>query len=141
MTPGPSPTAGYVLDTWAVMAYFEDEPAAMAVEALLTSASDDGLPLLMTVVNVAEVWYTMARQISSEAADQGLDELRDLGVKFVPANLDLALQAAHLKSRYKMSLADCFAAALGQLRRSPVVTGDLEFRPVADQVEIRWLAS
>jgi predicted nucleic acid-binding protein len=139
MTPQKSSTAGYVLDTWPVMAYFGDEPSAQAIGDLLTRAAADDIPVLMTVVNVCEVWYTIARQLSSRAANQGLDDLRNLGVQFVPVELGLALQAASLKSKYKMSLADCLAAALAQKTGAELITGDPEFKQAAAELRIVWL--
>jgi predicted nucleic acid-binding protein len=134
-----SPLArAYVLDTWPIMAYFENEPAAEMVEQLLANAHAEGIALLMTVVNMAEVWTTMARQWSPHDADQSLSELRELGIQFIPANEELALQAARLKAKYKISLADCFAAALAQQRTGEVVTGDQEFKQAEPAVRIFW---
>jgi len=44
-----------------------------------------------------------------------------------------------LKSRYPVSLADCFAVALAQSLECPVVTGDPEFRKLEDIVKVEWL--
>jgi predicted nucleic acid-binding protein len=131
--------AAYVLDTWPIMAYFEDEPPAEAIEQLLANAHEKNIQLLMTVVNVAEVWYIEARQTSTQNADQRLAELRDLGIQFVPASEELALRAARLKARLKMSLADCFAAALAQQSTAELVTGDQEFRQAEPGVRILWV--
>ena len=134
-----SPLArAYVLDTWPIMAYFENEPAAEMVEQLLANAHAEGIPLLMTVVNMAEVWYTMARQWSPHDADQSLSELRELGIQYILANEELAVQAARLKANYKMSLADCFAAALAQQESAQLVTGDQEFKQAEPGVRIFW---
>jgi predicted nucleic acid-binding protein len=62
-----------------------------------------------------------------------------LPIHLVPADLELAKQAAELKAVKKMSYADCFAAALAKHRRVELVTGDKEFRQVADEVKICWL--
>ena len=40
---------------------------------------------------------------------------------------------------YKLSYADCFAAALAKERKSEFVTGDKEFKQVDGEVGIRWL--
>jgi predicted nucleic acid-binding protein len=49
--------------------------------------------------------------------------------------------AARLKARGNISYSDCFAAALGQLKQSTVITGDPEFKRVENQVKVRWLSS
>jgi predicted nucleic acid-binding protein len=38
-----------------------------------------------------------------------------------------------------MSYADCFAAALAKDRKSDLVTGDMEFKQVEEEISIRWL--
>ncbi len=57
----------------------------------------------------------------------------------VPANDDI-WNAATLKSRFPISYADAFAAALAQKYNCPLVTGDPEFRRV-HQLEIDWIGS
>ena len=48
--------------------------------------------------------------------------------------------AATLKSRFPITYADAFAAALAQKYNCPLVTGDVELRRV-DQLEIDWMGS
>ena len=51
----------------------------------------------------------------------------------------LADTAADFKARYKMSLADAFAAALAKEKKAELVTGDPEFGPLDQEIEIHWL--
>jgi ribonuclease VapC len=130
----------YVLDSWSVMAFLEDEPAGEAVGNLLADAHEHGIPLLMTTVNAGEVWYILAREISEAAADQSIKDVRELGIGFYDADWKLANQAARFKAVKKMSFADCFAAALAvQQKGSMLVTGDKEFKQVEESVKIHWL--
>ncbi|MBZ0169935.1 PilT-like protein [Candidatus Methylomirabilis lanthanidiphila] len=62
-----------------------------------------------------------------------------LPIQIVPADLELARQAAAFKSGKKMSYADCFAAALAKLRKAELVTGDKEFRQVEGELKILWI--
>lgn len=128
-----------VLDSWAVIAYLEDEPAAEKVADLMADAHEQGVPLLMTVVNAGEVWYIIARQTSDADADRSIKQLRDLGIEFVDADWNLAHDAGYFKSRNKMSFADAFAAALAKQRKANLITGDFEFKQVADEIMIHWL--
>ena len=57
-----------VLDSWALIAFFEDEPAADAVEELLARAAQDKQKLLMSVVNWGEVYYNTMREVSQPRA-------------------------------------------------------------------------
>ena len=54
--------------------------------------------------------------------------------------MELAKKAAHLKASRGMSYADCFAAALARFRNAELVTGDKEFKQVAGDVKILWIA-
>jgi len=128
-----------VFESWAVIAYLEDEPAAEHIADVIADAHDDGIPLFMCVVNVGEVWYIIAREASVSDADRSIKELRQLGIEFVDADWTLAHEAGGFKSKYKMSYADCFAAALSKHKRALLLTGDPEFKQVETQISIDWL--
>lgn len=128
-----------VLDSWAVLSYFEDEPAGREVARILAMMHAEGIPVSMSVINVGEVWYILAREVSEEEADQSVLELRQLGVEFVEADWKLVREAASFKSKGRMSYADCFAAALAKMTSAELVTGDPEFRQVEPLVKIHWL--
>ncbi len=128
-----------VFDSWAVIAYLEGEPAAERVANHIADAHEDGIPLFISVVNAGEVWYIIARETSVNDADRSIQQLRQLGIEFVDANWTLAHEAGGYKSKYKMSFADCFAAALAQHKRAVLLTGDSEFKQVEKEVTIDWL--
>lgn len=128
-----------VLDSWAIMAYFEDEPAAETVADIIAEAHEEKTPLFMTVVNAGEIWYILARRTSESEANRGVHELRQLGIEFIDADWDLAHQAAGFKSKHKMSFADCFAAALAKGKKAQLITGDQEFKQVESEINITWL--
>jgi uncharacterized protein len=131
--------SSYVFDSWALLAFLEDEPAARRVEELIAQTRDADNALMVTTVNLGEVWYSMARARSPADADLAVDQIGRLGFVFVPANWELAYHAALLKSKGKVAYADCFAAALAKLRNVAVVTGDPEFKQFEGQVKIHWL--
>lgn len=128
-----------ILDSWSVLAYLEDEPAGEKVADIIADAYENSISLMMTNVNAGEVWYIIARETSEKEADNGIAELRNLGIEFFDIDWKLARQAALFKSKHKMSFADCFAAALAKEQNGELVTGDNEFRQVEDEVKIHWL--
>jgi predicted nucleic acid-binding protein len=129
-----------VLDSYAVIAFFEDEPGAAQVCDLLLDAEKGGEKLLMTVINLGEVWYSIARSYSEETAEEKLREIRDMAIEIVDADWNLTRRAASFKAKGKIAYADCFAAALAQERKAQLVTGDPEFRLLEDKVNILWIA-
>ena len=128
-----------VLDSWAVIAYLEDDPAGEKVGDIMADAQEKAIPIMMTVVNAGEVWYIIAREINAGEADASIKLLADIGIQFVEADWSLTHAAAGFKSRMKMSFADCFAAALAKQRKAHLLTGDPEFRQVQEEVAIIWL--
>ncbi|MFY9611446.1 MAG: type II toxin-antitoxin system VapC family toxin [Blastocatellia bacterium] len=125
-----------VLDSWAVMAYLEDEPSAGKIADIIADAHENNTPLLMTVINLGEVWYIVAREASEADADRCEKELRRLGIEFVDVDWSLTQQAARFKSQHRMSFADCFAAALAKQKKAHLVTGDQEFKQVQGEISI-----
>jgi uncharacterized protein len=128
-----------VFDSWALMAFLEDEPAAEAVQELIAEAQDIDNGLLVSAINLGEVWYSLARVKSEEDADRAVTEIMGLGFQTIDVDWDLANRAARLKAKYRLSYADCIAAALASGRAIEIVTGDPEFRQVQRLVRIYWL--
>jgi ribonuclease VapC len=128
-----------VMDSWALMALFNDEKEADAVEKILEQAMAEKHKLLMSVVNWGEVYYSVMRGASAEKAEEKLKEMAAIPIEIVDADPHLTKQAAFYKATYKMSYADCFGAALAKARNAEFVTGDLEFREVEKEIKINWL--
>jgi predicted nucleic acid-binding protein len=135
----PRKPKGLVLDSWSILAYLEDEPAGQQVADIIADAHENGIPLMMTVVNAGEIWYITARGTSEEDADSILAELSQLGIQLFDADWALVREAARSKISGKMSFADCFAAALAKDKKADLVTGDPEFKQVEADVRIAWL--
>ena len=133
--------AARVLDSWALLAFFEDEPAADAVEEILHRASLGKERLYLSVMNWAEVYYSTMREVSQEAAEARASEIRNLPIDIVGAGDDLKLArlAAQFKAGHKLSLADAFAAALAKEKKAELVTGDPEFKALEKELKIFWL--
>ena len=100
-----------VLDSYALMAFFEDEPGADLVRGLIHKSVESDTSLLMSIVNLGEVWYSIARNNSPEIADQYIHEIKGMGIEIVDVDWNLTRQAAVFKSGGNISYADCFAAA------------------------------
>jgi predicted nucleic acid-binding protein len=128
-----------VLDSFALIAYFRDEPGAKAMEDLLVAAGKKDNPLLMTDVNYAEVKYSIVKKDGAEAWGEAAKVLQGLPIDFQSTTRSLADTAADFKARFKLSLADAFAAALAKQRKAELVTGDPEFKPLEKEIRIQWL--
>lgn len=128
-----------VLDSFALIAYFRDEPGAETMEDLLVQAGKKDTPLFMTDVNYAEVKYSIVKKDGAAAWAEAAKVLQGLPIDFHPTSRTLADSAADFKAHFKMSLADAFAAALAKERKAELVTGDPEFRALEKEIKIHWL--
>ena len=130
-----------VLDTWAIMAILKGEAAGDQVERLFQKANDGKVGLLLCVVNWGEVYYGIARAGGEKVAEESAAQLARLPIDLAPVgdDLHLAREAAKMKAKYRMSYADCFAAALAKIKNAELVTGDPEFREVERDIRIHWL--
>ena len=128
-----------VLDSYALIAYFRGEPAGVPVKELLQKAGKADKPVHMTEVNYAEAQYMILRKDGAEAWAQVAKTLAALPIEFHPADRGLADLAADLKSRFRLSLADAFAAALAKQQKADLVTGDPEFKSLEKEIRIHWL--
>lgn len=108
------------LDSWAVLAWLDgEEPAQSRIEELLADRP------LMSWVNVVEVYYRVARDHGSSAADQTLGDLRSALSLDLPGTARM-VEVARLKARAPIALADCFAVATAAAYDLVLLTGDPE---------------
>ncbi len=128
-----------VLDSYGLIAFLRDEPGADDIRDLFRSARDSQRPLLLCAVNWGEVFYITLRTNGPDRAEQVARLISTLPIEVIPADLEMARQAAEFKARKKMSYADCFAAALAKSRKAALVTGDKEFRQGEGEVKILWI--
>ncbi len=115
----------HVLDASALYRYLTNGAAEEIVARVLTDAAATGTPVLMSVVNWGEVYYTLAKQIGLSKTENLMIGLADkLPVSVVGVAVEDAVRAARLKAQYNLPYADAFAAALtGTLR--VLVTADV----------------
>jgi len=109
------------------------------VVAVLDKAAESDLVVLIAAPNWAEVAYQVQRKVGRSRWSDVRTKLLALPLEIVAVGQALAEIAAGFKATRKMSLADCFAAALAKERACEVYTGDPEFRAVEKDVKVAWL--
>jgi predicted nucleic acid-binding protein len=128
-----------VLDSFALLTFLRGDAGEEQVAAFLERASDRDVPLHMTEVNYAEVKYMIVRKDGADRWEQIARELPTLPIEFHAADRRLADVAADFKARYRLSLADAFAAALAKEKKTDLITGDTEFKSLENEIKITWL--
>lgn len=131
--------ASTVLDSFALLALLRGEPGSDHVRILLEKAAEKDAPVHMTEVNYAEVQYIVRRKDGEAAWKLISEELVAAPIQFHPADRHLADHAADFKTRFSLSLADAFAAALAKEKKAQLVTGDPEFKALESELKIQWI--
>ncbi len=132
-----------VFDASAVMTFFEDRPGAEKVEELIRLGVEGKRQLLMSVVNWGEVYYSTWRAKGPGVARKVLEDIAQLPLEIVDADLELTRSAAQLHTEqscaeHRLPYTDCFAAALAVHRKASLATSDKDFAHVGKKLDILW---
>ena len=119
--------AHFVLDSYAMLAFFRNEKGRDKVERLLNEAVANKHELYMTCINAGEVYYVTCRKESVVKADIVWKALQQFPIHIVEIDLAFTLKAAKIKAANKLSYADAFAAVLTITKKATLITGDREF--------------
>lgn len=109
-----------VFDSWALLAYLGDEPAAGRIESVWI---DDGAAI--SSVNLGEVLYIRIRTHGEESANVDIARVRHL-LEVNDPDWPLVSAAATIKARGGLSYADAFCIATALRVEAPLWTGDPE---------------
>lgn len=129
----------FVLDSWAILAYLEGEPAAQQVRQVLRTARRKRAVALLSLIAYGECLYVIEREQGLRHAQRAIGIIDQLALRVMPVDRGLVFEAAHVKARYPVSYADAFSVALAKQYGGRVMTGDREFEAVESEVAIRWL--
>jgi len=128
-----------VLDSDAVLAFLFKENGHETVLDLLEKAMEADKKLLIASPNWAEIRYMVERRAGIAKWAEVRAKLLGLPVDIIDIDQSLAEAAGALKASHKMSLADCFAAALAKQSNADIYSGDREFKTVESDLKIMWL--
>ena len=131
--------SAFVLDSFALLAYLQDEPVASHIEKLLENAGKEKCRLFLSMINLGELLYITERRGGVAKAQEALALIRQLPIEIVPVDEQIVFAAAHIKANHAISYADCFAVATAIQENATIVTGDAEFQSVEAIVKVEWL--
>jgi len=133
------PGSTKVVDSRAMIAWLLDQEAAPRVDAIMQKADAGDLQLLMSWINVGDVYYIAAKRYGREKAERFLERLPSLPIRVVlPDETDI-IAAARLKGSRRLAYADAFAAALALRKGATIITGDPELAALKDLLKIDWI--
>lgn len=129
----------FVLDSFALLAFLENETGGQRVQDLFGLAKKSTIFLSLSIINLGEVLYITERERGLPVAQKVLALIEELPIIIVDATRELVFAAAHIKARNTISYADSFAAALTIQQKATLVTGDQEFKTLEKEFMIEWL--
>ncbi|MBI4309276.1 MAG: type II toxin-antitoxin system VapC family toxin [Candidatus Omnitrophica bacterium] len=128
-----------VFDSYAFMVYFLREAGSKKVVEWIFKAQENECEIVLSLINWGEIYYSIARAEGEQKARDCLIVIEELSVDVAAVDQELTMDAARLKSKYALSYADCFAAALAKRENCPVLTGDKEFRKLPSDIKVLWI--
>jgi ribonuclease VapC len=129
--------ANFVLDSYAMLAYFRNEDGREKIEQLLNDAVAEKHELYMTCINAGEVYYMAYRKDGADKAALVWKALQQFPIHITEVDMAFTHKAAQIKARYKLSYADAFAAALTISRKAILITGDNEFEALSKEANFK----
>lgn len=130
----------YLLDSWAVLAFLKQEsPADGRIIMLLEQAHQGTVRLLISVINLGEVYYNVGRLRGEDFAKKVLVELRLLPFEILLVEEEDVFAAARWKIQYPLAYADAFAVAAAEKYQAVLVTGDPELLALNEKIAIEKL--
>ena len=115
----------YVLDTSALVAFFNDEKGADVVEELLLEMVAGICVVTMNKYNLLETYYGYLRANGEAFAEKILESVEESCIRIVDVLTDDILrQAGKLKVAHKISLADAMVLSQATIDDAIVVTSD-----------------
>jgi uncharacterized protein len=133
-----------VIDSWAILGWLQgEEPARAKVREILERASRGEIVASMSLINVGEVFYLIAKRRGAASAERFLSELPLMPFQTLLPDRKLILNAARLKSRFPISYADAFAVETARQKKAALVTGDPEIFDMArrEPIELLWVGA
>ena len=121
-------TKNIVFDSYAILAYAQDDSGADKVEQYLASAEEHKCKAFINRINLGEVYYIMIRKLGPDAAKNYLDSFSLLPAHIIEPTSSIILLAAEIKANHAISYADCFVAATALEYKASIITGDPEFK-------------
>jgi predicted nucleic acid-binding protein len=128
-----------LLDSYAILVWIQDEPGAQVIEDLLLSARKGQINLVVSEINLGEVYYRCIRRIGKNRAIEIIEQFSLLPIEIVPVDWDLIRKASEIKAEIPIAYADCFTIATALIKEATVITGDPEFAQAGHLVSIDWL--
>lgn len=118
-----------LIDSWAWIEYWKG--GALADEAARYVEGDE--EAIVSTINVAEVYFWVSRYYDQRTADEKLRTIEKRS-HVIPVEKDVATEAARIRLKEKLALADSLILATARAATAKVVTGDSDLKHIRDVI-------
>jgi len=116
----------FLLDTKALIAFFNDEEGAENVEKILKEIDENKAGGFVSAITLTEVYYLYSRERSADFAKMKIEQIKLSNLKSVVINEEIAIKAGEYKVG-AIPIADALIAASAYFVGAKVVTDDEHF--------------
>jgi ribonuclease VapC len=132
---------GFLFDSYALLAFFQNENGAETVLKFIEESKENRLEPLICAINLGEILSLTKRRFGHAKKIEILGRIHQLAFSIIPATNQLVFEAAEIKADHPVSYADSFAVAGAIDQSAEIVTGDPDFKKVEHLVKIHWIQS
>ena len=126
-----------ILDTSAILTYFEGEEGKKTVEEFLIESASHEIELFIPFSAAIEFYYINFNSQGEETANQRFAMLMSLPVEVLKSiDEPYMIQAGRLKASYPISFADALIAAYVYLENASLVHKDPEYLALENEIDL-----
>ena len=126
-----------ILDTSAILTYFEGEEGKKTVEEFLIESASHEIELFIPFSAAIEFYYINFNSQGEETANQRFAMLMSLPVEVLKSiDEPYMIQAGRLKASYPISFADALIAAYVYLENASLVHKDPEYLVLKNEIDL-----
>jgi len=133
----------YVLDACSLIAYINDEKGAEVTDSLIRNSRKGKCEIYMHQLNYLEVYIDIARTSNIKQAEKLRELISDLNIHIAyDLSEKIVKEAAILKAKFKISLADSVLLAFAKTSKAEVVSSDnheFDIIESATKIKFKWI--
>jgi predicted nucleic acid-binding protein len=130
----------YVLDSSAVLRYFDDEAGGERVAEIIKGHLHGTCQAIISAPHWGEIAGIVCKKQGRRGMNLALSRLNAFGIEPIPADGDQAVRAALFKLDKEIPYVDAFGVALAAKSSDHVlVTADFDLKPVQRDIKVEFL--
>jgi len=123
----------YLLDTKALIAFFNNENGAENVEKILSDIDENKVEGFVSAITLTEIYYLYSRRSGESFAKKRIEQIKLSNLKMIVIDEAIAIKAGEYKIK-AIPIADALIAASAYFVGAKVVTDDEHFEKLNAQV-------